>query len=183
MDLVPGFADRVHILRDPRYNVAYWNLAQRNLAKNGDEWQIEGRPLGFFHFSGFDCTMQNRLSRFTAAFRGDGISAPLRALMRHYTSQVLMNGYREARRISYGYDRFTSGVPIPDQARRVFRTQYVHWLGDPFTYFKADVPPLGAAPVPAMTAEEMICRIEDIYASTSWRITRPLRAVKRLLCG
>ncbi len=183
MDLVPGFADRVHILRDPRCNVAYWNLAQRDLVQHGDGWQIEGGRLGFFHFSGFDCTRLNRLSHYTAAFRGNGISAPLRTLMRHYAGQVLMNGYRRARRIAYGYGRFASGRQISDQARRVFRTQYVHWSGDPFTYFTADVPPLDPEPLPPMTPDEMLCRIEEMYASTSWRITRPLRAIKRLLCG
>jgi len=183
IDLVPGFAEHVCILRYPSYNVAYWNLGQRNLLQQGDEWRIEGERLGFFHFSGFDCTEQNRLSRYTTAFRGDDISPPLRALLRHYAAKVLMNGYQEARCLSYGYGRFASGVPIPDRARRIFRTQYSRWSGDPFTHFTADVPPLDPKALPPMTTEEMMCRIRDLYASTSWRITRPLRAVKRLLSG
>jgi hypothetical protein len=191
IDLLPGFADHVHVLRDPRYNVAYWNLAQRRLMLHGDEWQIDGALLGFFHFSGFDCARQELLSQYTTAFRGDDISEPLAALLRHHASQVLSHGYRKARRIPYAYGCFASGAPISDQARRVFRTQYTHWRGNPFTHwpgnpfthFQTDVPPIDPAAVPMMTAEEMMSCFQAIYASTSWRITRPLRSLRRLLSG
>ena len=33
MDLAPGFVSDLHILRDPGYNVAYWNLSSRRLVK------------------------------------------------------------------------------------------------------------------------------------------------------
>ena len=40
MDLVPGFAAHARILRDTTVNIAYWNLAQRDLAVEGNHWTV-----------------------------------------------------------------------------------------------------------------------------------------------
>jgi hypothetical protein len=51
VDFVPGFFDHF-ILKDPTYNVAYWNLHARNLTWDGHGYLVNGQPLTFFHFSG-----------------------------------------------------------------------------------------------------------------------------------
>ena len=197
IDLVPGFADSVQIVRDSRYNVAYWNLAQRHLEHDGKGWRVDGEELAFFHFSGFDCADHMRLSKYSRAFCGDAIPPAVQAIMRHYSDRVMANGYHKARCIPYAYGHFASGALIPAQARRVFRAQYGHWSGDPFTHFEADVPPLDPAlPLPMSIDElthhvaeltrhvaELTRQVQAIDASYSWRLTRPLRAVKRLLKG
>ena len=40
MDFAPAFVDRVGILRDPRYNVAYWNLPHRQLSCQDGQWEV-----------------------------------------------------------------------------------------------------------------------------------------------
>jgi hypothetical protein len=55
VDLAPLFFPGLRIVRDPRFNVAPWNLNQRRLEGTFDEgFTVEGRPLGFYHFTGFD---------------------------------------------------------------------------------------------------------------------------------
>jgi hypothetical protein len=54
VDLVPGLFDDVAIVRDPGWNVGPWNLDERNVEHADDAWCVNGRPLVFFHFSGFD---------------------------------------------------------------------------------------------------------------------------------
>jgi len=51
-DLVPAFFDKVKAIRDPGYNVASWNLSQRNITitKSGDIL-VNDSPLRFFHFT------------------------------------------------------------------------------------------------------------------------------------
>ncbi len=58
-DLAPGFLEDFAIARDPEYNLAYWNLHQRRLERVDGRYLVDGRPLCFFHFSGFDPTIRS----------------------------------------------------------------------------------------------------------------------------
>jgi glycosyltransferase involved in cell wall biosynthesis len=136
MDLVPGFADDVRILRDTAYNVAYWNLAQRELTQDAGCWLVDGQPLRFFHFSGIDPDDVTRLSKYTAAFQGNEIMPPLLALMHRYIDQVVVNGFAAGTSATYAYDLFASGVPIPVLARQMFRDSHFYWSGNPFETYE-----------------------------------------------
>jgi hypothetical protein len=49
---VPAFFDGVHILRDPGYNVASWNLSRRPITIEEDGTiRAAGHRLRFFHFT------------------------------------------------------------------------------------------------------------------------------------
>lgn len=183
MDLVPGFAANACILRESRFNVAYWNLGQRDLTQDRTGWSVDGKPLGFFHFSGFDPADLTRLSKHSAAFRDEAIAAPLQALMQHYAGQVLANGFAEQRNRPYHYGQFSSGAAIPTWARRLFRTQHENLEGDPFEAFEPMLDRITPAQIVPQDAEELTLRLESIYASTSWRLTRPLRMMKGFLKG
>ncbi len=137
MDLIPGFSPFVQILRDTAYNVAYWNLHQRYLTGSRGAWQIDGKPLRFFHFSGIDPGNLRRLSKHTKAFCKSDIPQPLEALMQDYAGRVLAQGHGSIPAGSYAYGRFASGTPIPTFVRRTFRDGHVRWLGgDPFSTYE-----------------------------------------------
>ncbi len=64
LDFAPVFAPSLGILRDPGYNVALWNLAERPLALAGDSsWTVGNQPLVSFHFSCFDESAPDRFKR------------------------------------------------------------------------------------------------------------------------
>ncbi|MEM7581932.1 MAG: glycosyl transferase [Acidobacteriota bacterium] len=51
----PVFFPEIATLRSPRFNVAPWNINQRNFEGSFDEgFKVEGEDLGFYHFTGFD---------------------------------------------------------------------------------------------------------------------------------
>jgi hypothetical protein len=55
MDMAPGLFPDVEVLRHDGYNLAYWNLASRPVARDGDgTYRAGGVPLVFPHFSGVD---------------------------------------------------------------------------------------------------------------------------------
>src|SRR5690606_17865406 len=55
IDLVPAMFSDVCIMRAPRHNVASWNLTTRELTRTEDgDYRVNGEPLGFYHFTGFD---------------------------------------------------------------------------------------------------------------------------------
>lgn len=47
------FDDNIKIFRHPGYNVAYWNIKQRELEFKDNKWYIDKQSLVIVHFSGF----------------------------------------------------------------------------------------------------------------------------------
>jgi glycosyltransferase involved in cell wall biosynthesis len=137
MDLVPGFAENARIVRDPTMNVAYWNLSQRSLSKEGETWMVDSRPLAFYHFSGFHPETLDQLSKYTLAFRGQAISPALSQLIQQYAEQLHANRHGSIPAGLYAYGRFASGRRIPLIARKMFRERQVVWAGDPFETYEA----------------------------------------------
>lgn len=55
INFAPVFFDGVKILKSSRYNVAPWNITTRQLAGDlASGLTVDGNPLGFYHFTGFD---------------------------------------------------------------------------------------------------------------------------------
>ena len=55
INFAPAFFPNTSILRSPRHNVAPWNINQRVVEGTFDEgFTVDGEPLGFYHFTGFD---------------------------------------------------------------------------------------------------------------------------------
>jgi lipopolysaccharide biosynthesis glycosyltransferase len=52
MDLTPALFNNVFILKKKSYNVAFWNLHERQVHPDRGVWMADGEPLVFFHFSG-----------------------------------------------------------------------------------------------------------------------------------
>lgn len=120
MDLAPSFLDSVEILRDPGYNVAYWNLAQRRVAFHDGSWRVDGRPLRFFHFSGLNIDDLEAISKYQDRFTLGDLPG-LRPLFRDYSEALQEAGFEQLRRVPYGYGVFDNGVPIPDFVRSELR--------------------------------------------------------------
>lgn len=141
MDLVPGFAPHTHISHDTSLNVAYWNVGQVSLSGTANTVLVDGRPLTFFHFSGFDAQNTSRLSKHTrhhaATTEGEGLPQPLQGLMENYAARLLADGYGRVPASLYAYGRFASGVPIHTLLRRMFRETMLDWPDDPFETYEA----------------------------------------------
>ncbi|HEY4095230.1 MAG TPA: methyltransferase domain-containing protein [Baekduia sp.] len=111
IDLVPGIWPETHLLRDPAYNIAYWNLHARTLEIDGDAAQptIEGRPVRFLHFSGYNPDRPDELSkhqdRIAFAERPD-----VKAVADLYGAALIEQGYRETSKWPYSLARADHGA-------------------------------------------------------------------------
>ncbi len=121
VDLVPGMFTGVEILRDDGLNVAYWNLVHRRILTRRDHYVVNGVPLRFFHFSGFDPENPEVLSRHEDRFLSRDALGDVRAVIETYRAHLVANGYMACKDWPYAYGRFHDGTPIPDLCRRMVR--------------------------------------------------------------
>jgi glycosyltransferase involved in cell wall biosynthesis/lipopolysaccharide biosynthesis glycosyltransferase len=122
IDLVPSYFP-IHVLRDSSYNVAYWNLQERKLSKNGETFTVNNKELQFFHFSGYRPDKPWILSKYVAdnpriVLSGDDV---LIELCENYSKLAFISGWLSESAISYGYQNFESGELIPSSLRRLYR--------------------------------------------------------------
>ena len=146
MDFVHGVMPDFYVLRDPSYNVAYWNLHGRELTYHKGRYYVDGRPLRFFHFSGFDPDHRKRLSKHQTRIeirRGSALARACNA----YADELLANGYRKAKNWPYSYGVLPNGVTLDSGMHRLYRKgegapresiftpegadRFVAWLNEP----------------------------------------------------
>ena len=120
MDLVPGLLPDYAVVRDPEFNVAYWNLHAREFRHGGVSYTVDGRPLGFFHFSGFDPSLPDSLSRYQSRIKLEEQPA-LQHICREYAAALETDGYDVASAWPYDYARLADGTPFTTLLRRLFR--------------------------------------------------------------
>jgi glycosyltransferase involved in cell wall biosynthesis len=120
MDFSPGLVDSFHVLRDPGFNIAYWNLSTRELTRSGDQWRVNGGPLRFFHFSGYDPDHPERLSKHQDRIE-IGASGELRRICDAYGAELLANGYREVKQWPYSWGVLPNGIAVDDAVRAGYR--------------------------------------------------------------
>jgi glycosyltransferase involved in cell wall biosynthesis len=129
IDLVPGYVDAVVVVRDAGYNVAYWNLHEREVTERSGKFFADGRPITFFHFSGYDPDRPWVMSRHQS--RHDLHSLPLvKRLFDAYARQLQEEGYEQAIGRPYGFGALSNGVPISPVIRtavRSFRKRRIHY--------------------------------------------------------
>lgn len=119
VDLVPGLFERVGILRHDGYNVAYWNLAARSVGIHRGQTEINGLPLRFFHFSGFDPQSPSVISRHQTRVAMSA-SPELAATFASYAEDLLSEGFEETSRIPYGFRESALGHQLTASVRRVY---------------------------------------------------------------
>ena len=120
MDLAPGLFGDAHLIRNPGYNVAYWNLPHREITSTGDNYRVNGEALIFFHFSGLDPDKPTFFSKHQDRYTFRTLG-PLQPLVRQYCNRVQEAGHKLTKGWSYAFDTFVDGEPILPQIRQGYR--------------------------------------------------------------
>jgi hypothetical protein len=130
VDLAPAFFDDIAIVRDPQYNVSTWNLTHRRAAGSAPYGiRINGRPLVFYHFSGFDSGAQkDMLERYGAH------SPVLFELRDWYIARCEELGQSKLAKVDCIYNSFRNGRRISDAHRLLYRrrSDLMSRFPDPF---------------------------------------------------
>ncbi|MBN9661487.1 MAG: glycosyltransferase [Acidobacteria bacterium] len=135
VDLVPGMFEGVAILRDPGYNVAYWNLSHRPITRSAAGYSVAGAPLAFFHFSGYDVDQPGKVSKHQNRHDLQALPQVVRQIFSDYGEQLLAEGLTACRNWPQAYSYFENGTAIPDMCRPIHHEEpeLARSVSDPFS--------------------------------------------------
>lgn len=120
-DLAPCFLDRLKILKNPGFNVAYWNLAQREIAQNeSGNWLVNNQPLVFFHFSGINADQRTLVSKHQNRLEWEDIPS-CQPLFENYLNALVKAGWDSCKKWPYAYSRTDSSLNIASVMRQLYR--------------------------------------------------------------
>lgn len=131
IDFAPAYFN-VHILKNPGYNMAPWNLSTRKLEfKNNKLLVNEEFELIFFHFSGLDSGANEIVFNRYVPDKKDVIYI----LRDEYIGQMDFYGQEELGKSPWSYDYYLSGEKINQNTRILYRNNKLdHSIDkDPFS--------------------------------------------------
>jgi len=122
-DFAPSFMEKLALLRHPGYNVAYWNLAHRQItAGPGGAMLVNGEPLVFFHYSGLRFEEPKLVSKHQQRLKWADLG-DAQKLFTDYRQSLMQNGWAESRTLRYAYDD-VDGIRLSGPIRGLYRKRY-----------------------------------------------------------
>jgi hypothetical protein len=116
-DLIPVFFPGTQILTDRGCNVAAWNLIHRRVSGSVEKGlEVEGGPLRFYHFTGFDSGAHAVVNSMYGT-RQQAIGP----MLDWYRAACLSEGQESDGRRVWHYARYRDGTPVTLAERRFFR--------------------------------------------------------------
>jgi hypothetical protein len=117
-DLAPGLFGRLHVLRDPGYNVASWNLSQRHVdITPGGEILVNGLPIRFFHFTKLGPVGDT----MTQKYARDNFQ--VYELWAWYRRQVMRHTDKRIPKTWWAYARYANGETVQRGDRLLYRSR------------------------------------------------------------
>ncbi len=134
LDVAHAFFEGARAIREPGYNVAFWNLSYQPIHWKGSSPWVPSSPCYFFHFSGFLPQFPESVSRHPRKPISMNEVGEARILYRRYAESLKAAGYEETHSQPYAFDRYDNGEPISKEARRFYLdlTAEERRFGNPF---------------------------------------------------
>jgi hypothetical protein len=111
------FFEDVAIVKSSRHNVATWNLTTRDLTGSLEAgFQVDGEPLGFYHFTGFDSGAHRIM-----AIKNAAASRSVQELIAWYERETEVADNDPISRTPWAFGRYSDGTPIKAWHRWLYR--------------------------------------------------------------
>lgn len=119
IDLAPALFNGVEVIRSSRFNVAPWNLTTRALSGNlYNGYFVDGEPLGFYHFTGFDSgAHQIMTGKYSAC------NPSVNALVTWYENETSDWQSDPLSRQPWAFGQFDDGAKINRAHRLIYRSR------------------------------------------------------------
>jgi hypothetical protein len=117
MDFAPVFFEGVGIIKSSRHNLATWNVTTRVVEGSVAEGiRVDGEPLGFYHFTGFDSGDHQIMANKNAP--GNRAIADL---IGWYQRALEADRDHRAEHTAWAFGRYADGSAIPLCHRYIYR--------------------------------------------------------------
>ena len=117
VNFAPVFFDGVTIVKSSRHNVATWNLTTRRVAGDFETgFAVDGEPLGFYHFTGFDSGAHRIM-----AIKNAQASPAVQQLIAWYEREISIADRDPITEWPWAFGRFSDGTPISPGHRWFYR--------------------------------------------------------------
>ncbi len=117
LNLAPVFFDGVAIIRYSRHNVATWNLTTRRMTGSmAAGYRVDGEPLGFYHFTGFDSGAHGIMAGKNAS-GNDSVAE----LISWYKRETVASRDDPVNRQPWAFGRFSDGTAVEERHRWIYR--------------------------------------------------------------
>ncbi|MHB1304811.1 MAG: hypothetical protein ACYCZB_15265 [Acidiphilium sp.] len=124
INLIPTFEPATFIIRHPGYNAAYWNIHERTIYKENQQWVVrsdgsKSLPLVFYHFSGFHPDQPN-LSKYQDRFESV-LPGDLCVLLQEYSLLLRAASFEHHATRPIPVVRFNTGILWDRICRALYR--------------------------------------------------------------
>ncbi len=117
INFAPVFFDGVAIVKSARHNVATWNLTTRRVTGSFDAgFEVDGEPLSFYHFTGFDSGAHRIM-----AIKNAAASPPVQRLIAWYEQEIAVAEGDPVSKWPWAFGRFSDGTAIAAAHRFLYR--------------------------------------------------------------
>ena len=129
IDWVPALFSHF-VSRDPGMNVAWWNIHERDVRIEGGRVEANGVAVRFIHFSGYDPTAPDVLSKHQLSIPRErhAPGTAIRDLADDYGRELITRGHLERRADPYQWSATPAGLRLTPLVRRICRTAAIAQL-------------------------------------------------------
>ena len=121
-NLAPYLFKGVYALLDRAYNTATWNMNGRFIAKSAkQEWLVNGKPLQFYHFSGFGYDFGWADRELGIFSNGDSTKELWDCYKEKYAENSVHNSD-----CNWHWGEYSSGISISQEDRIHFKSETTH---------------------------------------------------------
>jgi hypothetical protein len=115
LNLVPVFFEKTYIFKHEGYNVACWNIYERNITENENGYLSNEEPLRFFHFSHIPWLEYCINKLFPLK------NSPVFVLITQYQNMLNENHIHNYSNLKWTYNYFNNGKKIKSSSREIYR--------------------------------------------------------------
>lgn len=139
LDLALQRFPAIAVVSDRGCDVSYWNLHERRLARDGERWFVDGRPLRFARFPGFRADRPYWLADSGTRVRVSD-DPPLSELCAAYAGELVSAGWQPPRRGLVDVERLGNSQRLDHLVRALWDQAVADGeeFGDPLNAAAAD---------------------------------------------